>query len=173
MSQGQHQPFGKGRRRRTGTILASAAVVLLVGPTSAIAGAGPGGEANADARMIGDATRTEQAVAAAYNDKQWNQLRGLYTDDAVVLPPNHEPVRGRDAIIDYLRSVRDVYGPIDGPKFDHVRVRGSANLADLVSTFTAQSGRLRVIGEALYERQSDGTVVIGVDQFGFRDQAGG
>ena len=158
---------------RVRTLLVSAAVVFIGVPGFAVTATASGGGVDDDAQMVADAMRTESAVFAAYNDKKWDELRAMYTDDAVALPPNHEPIRGQDAIVEYLRGVRDVYGPIDGRCCEHVRVRGSGKLADLVSNFTVKSGSVRVIGEALYERQPDGTVLLGVDQFGFRDQTTG
>jgi ketosteroid isomerase-like protein len=84
-------------------------MALIVVPGIAFAGPGASGGADDDAQMVADAMRTESAVAAAYNDKKWDELATMYTEDAVAMPPNHEPVRGRDAIIEYFRSVRDVY----------------------------------------------------------------
>jgi len=41
-------------------------------------------------------------------------------------------------------------------------------IANLVFTFTAQSGRARGLADVLYECQPDGSVLLGVDQVGIR-----
>ena len=150
-------------------LLASAAAVLLVVPGFAVAGAGTGGSTNEDDQMVAAARRTERAIVAAVNDKKWDELRALYSEDAVLLPPNHEPVLGRDAIVDYIRSIRDVAGKLDDGE-EYLRVKASGNLASLAVTFTANSGHVRMTDAELYERQPDGSVVMAVEQFGFRER---
>ena len=159
---------GVWHRRFLRILLGSAAVVVLVAPGRA-GGAGTGGTPDDDARMIADARQTEHAIFVAYNDRKWDELRTQYTEDAVGLPPNHDPVLGRDAWADYLRSIRDVAGPLD-PQFDWVRVRVTGGrTAHVVSKFTTQSGRVHMTYTGLYERQPDGSALLGVDQFGFGD----
>src|SRR5688572_19627128 len=88
-------------------LLAFAAVVVLA-PGIAVAGAGTGGDADDGAQIVADAKRVEMAIVAAYNDKRWDELPPLFAEDALLLPPNHEPVRGRDGIVEYYKSARDV-----------------------------------------------------------------
>lgn len=149
-------------------LTASAAVVLIVAPGIAIAG-GTGGDTDSDAQMVAAAKRTQRGVAAAYNDRKWDELRPLYTKDAIMLPPNHEPIRGPDAIIEFLRSARDVFGEIDLSGSESARVKVSGNLANFVYEFTAQSGRVRLMTNELYERQPDGSVLVSVDEPSFMD----
>jgi ketosteroid isomerase-like protein len=151
-------------------LLAFAAVVVLA-PGIAFAGAGTGGDADDDAQIIADAKHTEHAIVVAYNDRKWDEFGALYAEDAVMLPPNQEPIRGRAAIVDYVRGIRDVVGEL-GDTSEYVRVRSSGKLADLVGKFTAQSGRVHLIYQGLYERQPDGSVLMGVDHFAFRDAMG-
>ena len=151
-------------------LLASAAVTLIMVGGIAAAGAGTGGGSE-DPQIIADAKRTEAAILVAYNDKKWDDLRALYTEDAVLLPPNHDAVRGPEAIVEYYRRVHDVYGEIDLASLEYVRVRASEQLADLVTNFTMQSG-VRLVYQGLYERPTDGAVLLGVDHVGFRDVLG-
>jgi len=150
-------------------LLASAATVLILVPSMAGAGVGTGGDTDDDAQMIADAKRTDRAVVVAYNNKNWDELGPLWAEDALVLPPNHEPVRGRDAIIEYLRDARDVFGPIDDG-WEHIRVKASGTFASLAGLFTLQSGHVRLTYAQLYERQPDGSVLLAVDQFNFRER---
>ena len=153
-------------------LVASAALGLLVAPGLARARPGTSGDANDDAQMIADARRVMHATVVAYNDKKWEELRALYTEDAVVLLPNHDPIQGRDAIIEYDKSVRDVAGPIDDGSFEPVRARANGKIANLVDKFTTGSGHVRWLADGLYERQPDGSVLFGVDQVGFADAVG-
>lgn len=98
--------------RRIRMLMASAAVVLIGVPGMAVAVAGTGGDTDDDARLIVDARQSQRALYAAYNDKKWDELRLLFSEDAVMLPPNHKPIRGRDAIIEFVRNGRDVVGEI-------------------------------------------------------------
>ena len=150
-------------------LLASAAVVLIVVPSVAVAGAGTGGSTNEGDQMVAAARRTERAILVAVNDKKWDELRTLYSEDAVLMPPNHEPVQGRDAIVEYIRSLRDVAGKLDDGE-EYLRVKASGDLASLAVTFSANSGHLRMTDTELYERQPDGSVVMAVEQFGFRER---
>ena len=151
-------------------LLASATTVLILAPGIALAGSGTGGDTDDGAQMIADAKRTENAVMVAWNAKKWDELGALYAEDAVVLPPNHGPVAGRAAIVEYFRGLRDALGELGG--FESVRTSANGRLADLVAKFTAESGRVRMIYQGHYERQPDGSVLLGVDQPAFVDAVG-
>ena len=92
-------------RRWVRILLAAAAVVFILAPGIAGAGAGTGGATDDDAQMVADAKLAESAIIAGYNDKKWDELRALYSEDALLLPPNHEPVQGRNAIIEYFQGI--------------------------------------------------------------------
>jgi len=157
---------------RIRVLLACAAVVLTVVPGIAVAGAGTAGGTNDDAQIVADAKRVESAIVAGWNDKKWDELAPLYAESAVVLAPNHEPVRGRSAIIEYFRSVRDVVGEI-ADAWEYLRVKGNGDSASLVGLFAVQDGRVRMWYTDLYERQPDGSVQIVVNAFAFRERAVG
>jgi hypothetical protein len=40
-------------------------------------------------------------------------VAGYFTEDPLMLPPNHEPIRGRQAILAYFKNVRDAIGEFD------------------------------------------------------------
>jgi len=83
-----------------------------------------------------------------------------------MLPPNHEPIRGRAAILAYLKSIRDVAG--DAQTGDHL-MRGtpSGNTVSWVGLYIF--GKLRITSHELYVRQPDGSMRNAVDMFGYRD----
>jgi ketosteroid isomerase-like protein len=170
MSIEQHPASARVRWSLTRTLVASTAVVLLVGPGIAGAGAGSGttgGVASSDAHMVADAKAVEDGVAQLYNERKWDELRALYTEDALLVAPNHEPVRGPAAIAEYLRSTRDFFGEVICG--DPLRATASGRLASLVGQCSAFSGRYRFVTHEGFERQSDGVVRFAVDMFGDRD----
>jgi len=153
--------------RRTRMLAASAAAVLLVVPGIAVAGAGTNGDTDDEAQMMRDVMRVAHANFVAYNDKKWDEFRMTFTDDAIMLPPNQDPVRGPDAITDTHRELRDVLGAVDLESFELVRARADGKIANLVYTFTTES-HVRFMSDVLYERQPEGSVLLGVLQVGSR-----
>ena len=154
-------------------ILSSATVVLIVASGITVAGAGTGGDTGDDPQMIRDVMRVVHANFTTYNDRNWDEFRLTYAEDAVALPTGHDPVRGRDAITEFHQRVREATGPVDLDSIDVVRARANGKIANLVYTFTAQSGHIRAVADVLYERQPDGSVLLGVDQIGFRERGVG
>jgi hypothetical protein len=143
-------------------MLLAAAVAFVAVPGIAAAG-GSGGHADDDAAMLADVMRVVHTNFATYNDERWDEFALTYATDAVFLFQNQDPVRGRDAITETHRRVRDVFGPVDLDSIEVVRARADAKLAHLVYTFTARSGHVRGLADVFYERQSDGSVVLAVD----------
>src|SRR5215207_5806665 len=71
-----------------------------------LAGCGPGiGPGEAGSRRAIE-TAVQRYVDAS-NQGDADALASLYADDAVLLPPDHEPVRGRAAIGDFWRQGTD------------------------------------------------------------------
>jgi hypothetical protein len=56
------------------TLVALAAVMFIMLPGFAVAGAGTGGDTDDDAQMIADAKRVERAIVDACNEKAWDEL---------------------------------------------------------------------------------------------------
>jgi len=159
-----------GSRRRIRLLLECAAVVLVVLPGIAVASAGTGGHSDEDAQMLADVMQVVHTNFATYNDRKWDELRLTYAEDAVFLIQNQDPVQGRDAITESHRRLRDVTGPVDLDSIEVVRARANGQIANLVYTFTAQSGHIRALANVFYERQPSGSVLLAVDQPGFREQ---
>jgi uncharacterized protein (TIGR02246 family) len=80
--------------------------VLAVG-LALLAACGPG----SGPREVGSSRRAIEAAVQRYvdasNQGDADALASLYADDAVLLPPDHEPVRGRAAIGDFWRQGTD------------------------------------------------------------------
>jgi ketosteroid isomerase-like protein len=150
-------------------LVASACVVLFVAPGSAGAVAGATSEdATDEAQPVAEAMRLDQNWVQRYNDRKWDDLGALYAEDAIAVPPNHEPVQGRAAIVEYYKGLRDSLGEMEGGT-ETFRGAASGKLVSLVAKYSAYSGRVRFVGHELFERQPDGSLKCTVDMVGFRD----
>jgi ketosteroid isomerase-like protein len=163
----EHHMRSARARRWLGSILGAAcAVGLFVVP--GIANAGDADEANDDEEaMIAEATAVQHSLVEFYNSRKWDELGALYLEDAIAVPPNHEPIQGRAAIVEYWKSVRETVGeakcgePIEGTV--------SGNLVAIVGrSCTAHSGQLGFTYHELSERQADGSLRYKFDMFGLR-----
>jgi len=158
-----------GRRRRwvIPVLVASIVTAYVVLPGIAGAGSGTGGGVPDDPQLATEAVQLDQTIIEMFNDRRWDELTGVYAEDAVLLSPNHEPIQGRAGIIDYLRHLRDSVGEVQ--RTDTIRAAASGRLASLVSAYTAYSGSVRATGHGLFKREPDGSLRFAVDQFGLRD----
>ena len=149
-------------------LAACMAVVSMLTFTGAISAQADDEVRTDAAAMVAEAFRMEQLFVELYNNRQFEELGArYYAEDAIVIPPNTEPVRGRAAIVEYFKGVRDGFGDIEVQE----PLRSSANgaLVALVGQYTGHHGQLRAVTHELYERQSDGSLLTVHDQFGFRD----
>ncbi len=152
-------------------LLAFAAVVVLA-PGIAVAGAGMGGNTDDDVQIVAEAKRVQGAWIVAYNDKKWDELGSTFAEDAVLLAPNAEPIKGRTAAVEYFKSVRDAAGEVhDGQEW--LSVNGGGTVARLAGVVTAGPGRIRFWYTEVWERQPDGSLQIAVKAFGLPQRAVG
>jgi ketosteroid isomerase-like protein len=162
MSREQNAKSARGRRWPTRTLVGSAAVVLLVTPGIA----GPGANDHVQA-MAADDLNLQRTFVEYFNARKFDELAGLYEEDAIALPPNHEPVKGRAAIKEYWQSIRDAVGEVKCG--EPARVTVSGNLVSLAGdNCSAYGGGVRITYSELYVRQADGTLRYRVDMFGMR-----
>lgn len=131
------------------------------GPTT-----GNAGEfSRTDRSAIESASESWVAAAQAGN---WDEVANLYTDDAVLMPPNAETAEGRTAVRDHLAS----FPPLQSINFDRVHIDGSGDLAYVhgryTMTFAVPDGEtMEDRGKyiEIWERQSDGQWRITRDIF--------
>jgi ketosteroid isomerase-like protein len=119
-------------------------------------------------RLVAEAAGLQQLFVELFNRKDFDRLGvAYYVHDAIAVPPNHEPIHGRDAIIEYLRGMRDSLGELAVA----APLRGSASgdFVSMVGQYSALGDRVRATSHELYERQPDGSLRCTVDMFGFRD----
>ena len=148
--------------------LLMAVVPILVVPGAMSAQADD--EAGSDAAaMVAEALRMDQMFIDLYNARKFEELGArYYAEDAIALPPNHEPIRGRAAIVEYFREARDSLGEAEISD-TLLSSSVSGGLVAIVPQYSAHQGQLRVVAHELFERQPDGSLRCIHDAFGFRD----
>jgi uncharacterized protein (TIGR02246 family) len=110
------------------TVWAVQAPLLAVG-LALLAGCGRGsGPGEVGSRQAIEAA--VQRYVDASNQGDADALASLYADDAVLLPPDHEPVRGRAAIGDFWRQGTD-----EGLEVTTLRVEVDGDLGYLVGRY--------------------------------------
>jgi ketosteroid isomerase-like protein len=167
MTQEKRTTSKRDRRWLTRTLTASAALVLVIASGIDRAGSDPGKTGSSHRDPIAEATAVQHKLIEFYNARKWDELGALYLEDAIAVPPNHEPIRGRAAIVEYWRSVRDALG--EGECGEPLEGTVSGNLVALVSrSCSGYSGRLGVTAHELYERRADGSLRLKFDMFGLR-----
>ncbi len=146
----------------------AAAVVLVVAPGIASARSEEArGKAIDHDHMTAEGMAVQHTFIELYNGRKWEQLGALYLENAIAVPPNHEPILGRAAIVEYWRGVRDTLGEAECG--DPLEVTASGKLVALVSrTCSAYAGRIGFTTHELYERQPDGSLRYKFDMFGMR-----
>ena len=160
-----HTTSARARRWLGLTMGLASAVGLLVAP--GIAGAGDDDAEQSDEKKIAEGVAVQQKFVEAYNAKAWDKVGALYAEDAIAIPPNHEPVKGRAAIVEYWKSVRDTVGEGKcGEAMDGVA--GGKYVANVSRSCTAHSGSLGFTFHELVERGEDGTWRYKFDMFGLR-----
>lgn len=102
-----------------------------------------------------------------FNGRRWDELGAIYEEDALVIPPNHELVRGRAAITEYFKGIRDVI--VEVSCGDPASVTASGDLVALVpDDCSVHAGAIRVNTHELYVRQPDGSLRYRYDMFGMQ-----
>jgi uncharacterized protein (TIGR02246 family) len=89
----------------------AARILVLLTLVDGVAACGaPGAQRRAQADSSADAKAIEAAVRSyvtASNQGDIEALASLYTEDAVLLPPDHIPIEGRKAITEFWRQGTD------------------------------------------------------------------
>jgi ketosteroid isomerase-like protein len=164
------------RRSFRSAWIVPALVVLMTGavPLAApsMAGQPAGGvrAAAADEPAVSEVGRLIDRFLELWKANRLDELvAGFYADDAVMVPPNHEPIHGREAILAYLKGLRGPLGEFD--EGDHrIRVTAGADrVVSWVGRYSFRGGTLRLTTHELYVRQPDGSMRCAVDMFGYRD----
>jgi uncharacterized protein (TIGR02246 family) len=103
---------------------------LLIGVLAVVL-TGCGGRSPAlDATSRGAIEATVNRYVAASNQGDAEALAELYADDALLLPPDHEPIHGREAIVEFWRQGTD-----EGLAVSTLRLEVNGDVAYLVGRY--------------------------------------
>ena len=151
----------------TRTLTAWAALLLVIASGIDRASSDPVEAEPSGRHVVAEAAAVQKTFIELYNNRKWDELGALYLEDAIAVPPNHEPIQGRAAIVEYWKSIRDTLG--EGEVGEPLRGTASGNLVALVSrSYSGFSGQLGFTAHELYERQADGSLRFKFDMFGMR-----
>ena len=150
--------------RKTTSLLAVASLGLLI--TSCAGEAGPT-FTEADRAAIEAAT--EEAMAINTTSDHTAYVDHYYTPDAVVMPPNGEVIRGREALI----AFNEAFPPYEDLQFTHVEVDGAGDMAYVYGIYTmvmATSEGAEPVEDhgkyiEIWKRQPDGSWKVALDIF--------
>jgi ketosteroid isomerase-like protein len=112
---------------------------------------------------------TQLQFAAAFLRRDFDALAALYTDDAVVMPPNEPAVHGRTA----LKAWMAAFPVVTDFTLSTGRIEGRADLAYVRGTYTMtlrpEGGQTPVMVRGKYleirRRQSNGEWLLEADMF--------
>ena len=119
--------------------------------------------------MVTDTRKAIETFAQLWKENKLEELvAGYFTEDALMLPPNHEPVRGYQGILAYFKGVRDAAGEFDRGDY-LLRATPNGDSVSFAGQFSFHDGKLRITTHELFVRQSDGSMRCAIKMFGFRD----
>ena len=150
--------------RRKASIIGIASLGLLL--ASCASEAGPT-FTEADRAAIEAVTEEAMAINATGDHQAY--VNHYYTADVVIMPPNGEVIRGREAAV----AFNEEFPPYEDLQFNHVQVDGDGDLAYVYGTYTmvmaTAEGEDPVEDRGKYieiwRRQADGSWRIALDIF--------
>ncbi len=127
-----------------------------------------GGAASLSDADIAAIEEVDESWAAAANGDDWGGLAALYTEDAILMPPNGPVVQGRAAIEAFFVA----FPPTSGWTLNPVEIDGRGDLAFVRGTFSTMiemEGMPAVQETGKYieirRKQADGSWLLAVDIF--------
>jgi len=122
----------------------------------------------AEESMVSAARAGEENFRVLWNAGKLDELVAqIYSDESVMLPPNHDPIRGRAAIREFLGPVRQELGEFSKDDMS-CNPTASSTLVSMACEYNFRSGTLRFNAHEAWQRQADGSARNMVDMFGFR-----
>jgi len=156
-------------RRMHRSLVRRVAPIVLIGLALLLIPTVSGAESSSDDKMTADTSEVNAKFIKLWNeDKIEECVKQVYTEDAISIPPNHEPLRGHAEIIAYFKSARQSFGRLK-EGIEPLRVKSSGNITSFVAQYETEQPSVRFTAHEVYQRQSDGTVKLTHDMFGFRD----
>lgn len=155
--------------RRHRFLLRRIAPIVVIGLALPLSATVSGAGSSSDDKMTADTLEVQAKFIKLWNENKIEEcIKEVYTEDAISVPPNHEPLRGHAEIIAYFKTARQSLGKLKEGLEPH-RVKSSGNMTSLVPQYETEQPTVRFTAHEVYQRQSDGTVKLTHDMFGFRD----
>lgn len=150
-------------RLHTGVITCTCAVLIAFGaltvtPTTV----------KAQGRTLTAVEMNEEFVRLWNATKLDELVAFYYVDDAILVPPNHDLVRGKKNILEYFKGIRPSVGELQ-TGLQHHQVVVTGEMTSVVGNYAAHNGAMRFSTHEAFQRQADGTLRVIADMFGFRD----
>jgi uncharacterized protein (TIGR02246 family) len=105
---------------------------------------------------------TVDRYVAASNEGDAEALAALYADDALLLPPDHEPIHGREAIVEFWREGTD-----EGLEVSPLRLEVNGDVAYMVGRYRLPPTEEEAADSGQYvlclKRQPDGAWKLTAD----------
>jgi ketosteroid isomerase-like protein len=122
----------------------------------------------ADGRVLTPAEMDVEFVRL-FNENRIDELGDFYyAPNALLMPPNHEPIRGREKIVEYLKGLRQTAGEFQ-TGVPPLQVVEAGDLTSVVNQGAFLQGGVRAVMHEAFQRQADGSWKVIVDMPGFRD----
>jgi len=147
----------------------------LLGVVVAITAGCADGSREAEGASRGAVEATVDRYVTASNEGDAEALAGLYAEDALLLPPDHEPIHGRDAIVEFWRQGTD-----EGLEVSTLRLEVDGDVAYMVGRYRLPPTQEESADSGQYvlclKRQPDGSWKLTADIWngsGASDERGG
>ena len=131
MGAGTASPLGHGKSSKNDAkMTARAGFRPLLGALAVVLGGCAGEAPTLDAASRGAIEATVDRYVAASNEGDAEALADLYAEDAMLLPPDHEPIHGREAIVEFWRQGTDT-----GLEVSPLRLEVDGDIAYMVGRY--------------------------------------
>jgi uncharacterized protein (TIGR02246 family) len=143
----------------------------LLGILAALVAGCAEGSQGVDSASRGAIEATVDRYVAASNEGDAEALIELYADDAVLLPPDHEPIHGREAIAEFWRQGTDT-----GLEINTLRLEVDGSVAYLIGKYRLPATEEEEADSGQYvlclKRQPDGAWKLTADIWNGSGEAG-
>ena len=146
-------------------VIASAGAVLIA--FGALTVTSTTVKAEAEGRTL-SAVQMDDEFVRLWNANKLDELvEFYYVDDAVLVPPNHDPIRGKKNIYEFFKGIRPSIGELQ-TGLKHHQVVVTDDMTSVVGNYAAHNGGMRFNAHEAFLRQDDGTLKVIADMFGMR-----
>lgn len=151
--------------RRYARVIASAGAVLIA--FGALTVTSTTVKAETEGRALTAVQMDDEFVRLWNANKLDEMVEFYYVDDAFVVPPNHDPIKGKKNIYEYFKGIRPMIGELQ-TGLKHHQVVVTDDMTSVVGNYATSNGGMRFNAHEAFLRQADGTLKVIADMFGMR-----